>query len=196
MLKCSDETEQEQRRGHILRRVRELTDCDYRTLRDNKTLFHLSLMDEWNYSYFMNVEYSLKFPSLAVVKLLLSCGASINAIDFDHKTPLHQLAENKFSRFPVRWYYDSNDLWDFSGKDLSDLEMMFETLVNAGAHLDAIAEGKTPADCAKHKVLQDLFRRHPIELSLKCICARAIQHGKFNFTNRIPAHLQSFVQLH
>lgn len=153
-------------------------------------------MDERNYSYVVNIEYSPKFPSLAVVKLLLSCGAPINAIDFDHKTPLHQLAENKFCKFPVRGHYDSNDLWDFSGKDLSDLEMMFETLVNAGAHLDAIAGGKTPADCAKHKILQDLFRTHSIELSLKCICARAIQHSKLNFTNRIPAHLQSFVQLH
>ena len=123
-----------------------------------------------------------KFPSLPVVKLLLSCRTPINAVDCHHNTPLHQLAANKYK-------YDTI-------KELNDIEIIFNLLVNAGAHLDASARGKTPKDCAEHKKLKSLFQMHPIQLSLKCICARMIQRRELNYTDCISERLQSFIQLH
>jgi len=108
-----------------------------------------------------------KFPSLPVVELLLSCGAPINAIDRHHYTPLHDFASNHFERS--------------TNEELGNMKRMFKLLVDAGAHLDAIAEGKTPEDCAEHDKLKSLFRKHPIQLNLKCICARIIQKNQLKF---------------
>lgn len=175
-------TEKEQRQRSILRRIQRFIDLDYRTVRDNKTLLHLSLMEFRNYTHAMTINYAPRFPSLPVVEFLLSCRASINAIDYHHSTPLHEFARNRFQ--------------PCSNEELINLEKIFQILVNAGAHVDAIAEGRTPEDCAEHPKVKDLFRTHPKALNLKCICARIIQTKALNSIDRIPEHLQSFIQLH
>lgn len=139
-------------------------------------------MEFRNYTDAVTINYAPKFPSLSVVELLLSCRAPINAIDYHHKTPLHELAGNRFR--------------PSSNQELANLEKIFQLLVDTGAHLDAIAGEKTPEDCAEHEKVKDLFQKHPIKLSLKCICARIIQRRVVNYTDRIPHHLHSFIQLH
>jgi len=132
------------------------------------------------------------FPSLPVVKLLLFCRASINAIDCHHCTPLHELAANRYKHFD----YHGEALEYCSDEELNDVEIIFKLFVDAGAHLDAVAGELTPEDCAEHEKLKRLFRMHPIQLSLKCICARMIQNRELNYTDCISKHLQSFIQLH
>ncbi|CAF4152299.1 unnamed protein product [Adineta steineri] len=181
ILKYSDEKEQERRR--ILHQlVQQLIDSDYRTVSDNKTLLHLSLIPYHKDRWLGGISIVTTFPSLLVVKFLLSCRASVNTIDNDHYTPLHDFVLNDYKHFPhLQWI---------------DIENIFKLLIDSGAHLDAIAHGQTPEDCAKKTRFQRLFEAHPIQLYLKCICARLIQKEKIDYINFIPTHLQSFIEMH
>lgn len=139
----------------LVERVRYFIHADWRTLSDNKSLLHLSLM-EYHKSKIVGI--CNRFPSLPVVQFLLTCRASINAIDYHHRTPLHDFASNAFDEL-------TNDEW-------GDMKVIFELLVHAGAHLDATPQGKTPLDCVQHEMLQKLFRKHlATQSSLKCLCA-------------------------
>ncbi|CAF4105392.1 unnamed protein product, partial [Adineta steineri] len=176
ILKCSGEKEQERRRI-IHQLVQQLLDSDYRTVSDHKTLLHLSLIPYHKDRWRGGISIVTTFPSLPVVKFLLSCRASVNAIDNDHYTPLHDFVLSGYKHFPhLQWI---------------DIENIFKLLINSGAHLDAIAHGRTPKDCAKDTRFQRLFEAHPIQLHLKCICARLIQKKKIDYINSIPTHLQS-----
>ncbi|CAF1396283.1 unnamed protein product [Adineta steineri] len=181
ILKCSGEKEQERRRI-IHQLVQQLIDSDYRTVSDNKTLLHLSLIPYHKDRWLGGISIVTTFPSLLVVKFLLSCRASVNTIDNDHYTPLHDFVLNDYKHFPhLQWI---------------DIENIFKLLIDSGAHLDAIAHGQTPEDCAKKTRFQRLFEAHPIQLYLKCICARLIQKEKIDYINFIPTHLQSFIEMH
>ncbi|CAF3043408.1 unnamed protein product, partial [Rotaria sp. Silwood2] len=116
----------------------------WRTLSDNKTLLHLSLMEHHN-SFSVGIRN--RFPSLSVVQLLLSCQAPINAIDNNHYTPLHNFACNKFEKL-------TKEEWN-------DIKKIFDLLIDSGAHLDATAQGKTSKDCTQHENLKSLFRIYP-----------------------------------
>ena len=163
----------------MVQRAQQLIRLDYHTISDHKTLLHLALLQSHNNK---TTGFADQFPSLPVVELLLSCRAPINAIDRHHYTPLHDFASNHFEQS--------------TNTKLGDMKRIFKLLVNAGAHLDAIAEGKTPEDCAEHDKLKSLFRIHPTQLNLKCICARMIQKNQLNYTDCISKRLQSFVELH
>ncbi|CAF4225755.1 unnamed protein product, partial [Adineta steineri] len=181
ILKYSGEKEQERRRI-IHQLVQQLIDSDHRTVSDNKTLLHLSLIPYHKDRWLGDISIVTTFPSLSVVKILLSCRASVNTIDNDHYTPLHDFVLNDYKHFPhLQWI---------------DIENIFKLLIDSGAHLDAIAHGQTPEDCAKKTRFQRLFEAHPIQLYLKCICARLIQKEKIDYINFIPTHLQSFIEMH
>jgi len=124
----------------------------------------------------------IPFPNVPIIKLLLSCGASINAMDSNRNTPLHRLVQNEYK--------------DYSNKQLNDVKTIFELLLTAGAHLDAMSDEGTPEQCAKHNEIQRFFRLHPIQLSLKCLCARVIRRKHINYNNSLPEHLHPFVDLH
>jgi hypothetical protein len=134
------------------------------------------------YHNYTDIGIARMFPSLPIVKLLLYCGAPINVTDCHHNTPLHVLAANEYK------YY--------THEELDDVERIFKLLVDAGAHLDAVTQRGTPEDCVDYEKLKSLFRIHPIQLSLKCICARKTKRRELNYTDCIPKHLQSFIQLH
>ncbi|CAF3068617.1 unnamed protein product [Rotaria sp. Silwood2] len=178
VLACKEKKKQE-REAIIVQRVQEYIDSDWRTLSDNKTLLHLSLMEYHNSIY---VGIGRRFPSLVIVQLLLSCRVSINAIDCNHYTPLHDLVSNKFKKL-------TNEQWN-------DIKIIFELLIDGGAHLDAIAQGKTPEDCTEHELFKSLFRIYPVQLSLKCLCARIIQKNKLTYSDCIPESLHPFIELH
>ncbi|CAF1152679.1 unnamed protein product [Adineta steineri] len=97
--KYSGEKERERRRI-IHQLVQQLLDFDYRTVSDNKTLLHLSLIPYHKDRWLGHIGIVTTFPSLPVVKFLLSCRASINAIDNDHYTSLHDFVLNDYKHFP------------------------------------------------------------------------------------------------
>ncbi|CAF4774628.1 unnamed protein product [Rotaria socialis] len=111
-----------------------------------------------------------------IFKLLLECGAPINAMDSFGNTPLHILA--------------------IKGCEYNDIETIFELLLGVGAHLDAINAKGTPEQYANNDKIQSLFRAHSIQLSLKCLCARIIRQSHINYNDSLQKHLHSFVELH
>ncbi|UJR17618.1 hypothetical protein I4U23_004514 [Adineta vaga] len=131
-------SENEQERRRIIHQlIQRFIVSDYRLVCDNKTLLHLSLIRHHKYRDLNETSILTRFPSLSVVKFLLSCQAPINAIDFNYNTPLHDLVASNYK-------YYSDEEWN-------EIENIFHLLVNAGAHLDAMAHGQTPRDCAEDK---------------------------------------------
>lgn len=112
------------------------------------------------------------FPSAQVVKLLLEVGASPNAIDLDHNTPLHVAATNKpFARTVVK------------------------VLLDHGAHLDICnLEKKTPLQLLNGYVHSNIC---PLQhITLKCLSAQTIMKNQIPFRNLVPVNLEDFVASH
>jgi hypothetical protein len=111
---------------------------------------------------------------LETARILLRCGAAVNAFDAVRNTPLHVFASNK------------------SACDESILNL----LCDADAHLDCVnASGETPVDLAYNLNTKQLFRSRT-KLSLKCLCARLIRKNSVPFRQTIVASLVSFVEKH
>ncbi len=113
---------------------------------------------------------------------MLSCRAPINAVDsyYNTPTPIHELAT---------YECDENDIGH-------NVEKIFQLLINAGIHCDAVGRYGLPDNYAQNKKIKGLLQMYPIEINLKCICAKMIQKKNVNYTNRVPEHLHSFIQLH
>ena len=79
-----------------------------------------------------------------IIKLLIDCGAEINAVDNCGNTPLHYLCTYNWS----------------NGLDAHcTIEKFFETFISAGAHIDATnVEGESVADGTRNEHIRDLFK--------------------------------------
>ncbi|ELU05935.1 hypothetical protein CAPTEDRAFT_1709 [Capitella teleta] len=141
-----------------------------------RTLLHLAL--DFQSSSIGDIFY-YKFPNLQVVKLLLSCGANVNAVDIGGKnTPLHLCS--KLTHLAEKY----------------KVAEVAEVLVAHGAHVDACNElGQLASAC---------FSRLPMKLSvppanrvsLKCLAARAVKRNRIPYEREVPATLNSFIELH
>lgn len=75
---------------------------------------------------------SNRFPCAATAKLLIRCGANVNAMDNERNTPLHIIVQYEK---PI--------------SDFHTLHSIILDLVKAGAHIDIVnSQGKTPFDAA------------------------------------------------
>ncbi len=111
-------------------------------------------------------------------RLLIDCGADVDALDANKNTPLHLVVQN------------------FS---LSTISIMINLLCNAGAHLDYVnKKGQTPLESIsslKIGTIQCLKKRIDV-IRLKCLCARVIRHQQFSIENILSTSLVNFVQNH
>ena len=165
--------------------MRQLIHHDFRSIVGdvNQSLLHLVLR-EIGISYDENDAMFKKYPiQFEITKLLIACGAEINAIDNCGNTPLHYLCQYN---------------WQNSLDGHCTIEKFFETLISAGAHIDATNfEGKSAADCTRNERIKDLFQKHSsARLSLKCSCARLIKLRKISYKGQVPKSLSGFIELH
>jgi hypothetical protein len=165
--------------------VRELIRHDFRsTVGDvRQSLLHLTLRElriSHEESGFIFNTNPIHFE---ISKLLIACGAEINAIDNCGNTPLHYLCT----------YNWQNDL-----DAHCSIGEFFETFILAGAHIDATnLEGESVADGTKNEHIRDLFQKHSsARLNLKCSCARVIKLTKMNYDGQVPKSLHAFIELH
>nr|CAH0104503.1 unnamed protein product [Daphnia galeata] len=121
---------------------------------------------------------------IQTIKRILQFGADPNAIDEYGQTPLHRLAE--WTQFT----------------DMDESVPFFQVLLDAGAHLDTVAEdGKTVVSILKEKLEGKV---HPYFESLidcdvfplSCFCARVIGRHGIPFEDRLPPRLKKLVSIH
>ena len=115
------------------------------------------------------------FPSLSVVKLLVECGAKINANNQTGSTPLHtaSMVEN-FNQEIV------------------------EILLDNGAHID-IRNGSNdrPVDMLKRVPEGAGSKINPLHYTtLRCLAARVVAKHGVPYKEEIPAILEEFIQAH
>ena len=141
------------------------------------TLLHLSVKHSTSQ---VGDKFISEFPSIAVVDLLLECGAKVNAVDDEHNTALH-LCSKAIMDLKMIQYHDS-------------INRIAVLLLKNEAHLDMIniwgnraAEGLT--SCLMEMNIQDFD-------SLKCLAARSVMKNKIPYVGNILASLEPFVQMH
>ena len=115
-----------------------------------------------------------RYPCISTARLLLDCGADIDATDAIRNTPLHVLCENK----------DEPD------------EALVNLLCDRGAHLDCVnALGETACDVASSSKIAMLLKSR-MKISLKCLCARLIRKKEVPFEGSLNTSLAKFVEQH
>ena len=95
-----DKNEDQQRRFNKV--VYRLVRCQPKT-QTGLTLLHLSVKHSTSE---VGNEFISEFPSIAVVELLLECGAKVNAVDDEHNTALH-LCSKTIQDLEMKQHHDS-----------------------------------------------------------------------------------------
>lgn len=114
------------------------------------------------------------FPSVEVVELLLDVGASPNALDYDHNTPLHIAALNK----PCK-------------------QAVIQLLLKRGAHFDSCnLDAKTFVECLRGLPVNDIGISPLDFVTLQCLSARVIKRSSIPYKGYIPQKLEAFVESH
>ncbi|XP_058796815.1 protein fem-1 homolog B-like isoform X2 [Phymastichus coffea] len=148
------------------------------TLKDGQTLLHLAVNADTPVDDFHTSDVC-KFPCAATAKLLIQCGANVNAMDNERNTPLHIIVQYEK---PI--------------SDFLTLHSIILDLVEAGAHMDIVnSQGKTPFNAATTGVAEIILRTQT-KLSLKCMAAKAVKAYNLSYSGNVPRSLESFIELH
>lgn len=148
------------------------------TTSNHDSLLHMcvSRLNFVKHGYFAehNITAKSVFPNLNVVKLLLECGAKVNARNDCRSTPL-LIASNPYNI-------------------MNNLELI-DTLLKAGAELDYPNKS---GDRPLNLILSNAASNIPIMnyVSLKCLAATAICKFRIPFKNLVPKTVEEFIQDH
>ncbi|CAN9499025.1 unnamed protein product [Ophioblennius macclurei] len=164
-------------RASINKHVYDLIQLDPRS-REGSSLLHLAISSTTPVDDFHTNDVC-SFPNAQVTKLLLDCGAQVNAVDHEGNTPLHVIVQ--YNR-PI--------------SDFLTLHAIIINLVEAGAHTDMTnKQKKTPLDKSTTGVSEILLKTQ-MKMSLKCLAARAVRQHQITYRNQIPKTLEEFVEFH
>ncbi|XP_076234737.1 protein fem-1 homolog B isoform X2 [Calliopsis andreniformis] len=147
-------------------------------LNDGQTLLHLAVNAETSIDA-DHINDTCKFPCVATTKLLIRCGADVNAMDYKNNTPLHTIisCRNLISDFAI-------------------LQSIVMELTEAGAHMDTVnSSGLTPYDIAITGEVKTILKTQT-KLSLKCMAAKAVKTYNLAYHGKVPRFLESFIELH
>ncbi|CAF1179103.1 unnamed protein product [Didymodactylos carnosus] len=121
------------------------------------------------------------YPCEASTRLLIQCGADVNAFDQQRNTPLHIIAQWK----PVE-----------TDGAFRTLQTIVRLLIDNGAHLDVVnSNDQTPQMCAETKTAETLLKSQT-KISLKCITARYVKKLKIDYQPHVSKTLFDFIEIH
>lgn len=121
---------------HLVHKLCALQMC----LKDGQTLLHLAVNAETPVDDFHTNDVC-KFPCAATAKLLIRCGADVNAMDNERNTPLHIIVG-----------------YNKAISDFATLHSIIIDLIEAGAHMDTVNNaGRTPYDVVTTGKFPDLI---------------------------------------
>ncbi|KAG5273666.1 hypothetical protein AALO_G00154090 [Alosa alosa] len=164
-------------RACINKHVYQLLQLDPRS-REGSSLLHLAISSSTPVDDFHTNDVC-SFPNAQVTKLLLDCGAQVNAVDNEGNSPLHIIVQ--YNR-PI--------------SDFLTLHAIIISLVESGAHTDMTnKQKKTPLDKSTTGVSEILLKTQ-MKMSLKCLAARAVRQHHITYRNQIPRTLEEFVEFH
>ena len=142
-----------------------------------QTLLHLSVKQSTSE---INKVFFSVFPSIAVVELLLECGANVNAVDNKNNTALH-LCSKALQNNEMKQHHDL-------------VKQIVVLLLNNEAHLDMI---NLSGDIAAKMLTSSLMKMNMQDfVKLKCLAASAVVKYEISYVGHIPAELTSFVRMH
>lgn len=119
------------------------------------------------------------FPNAPLCKVLVACGANVNALDNRKNTPLHVIVKY------------TNPISDFE-----TLHHIMMSLIKNNVHLDVCnLDGKTAIDTATTGVAEIIIRTQS-KINLKCIASRAVRRHNVPYKGVIPLFLEEYVDLH
>ena len=153
------------------RLVHQLVNLDPRGT-DGESLLHLAVDPKISLT---SDEFYSPFPSLSVIKILIECGANVNAMDNHRNTPLYNGA----------MFLNYSDLQD--GGILS-------YLLQVGAHVDICNNIGSSALSIMESQGFPLCRLNHI--TLRCLASSVIIRHKLPYKHEIPVSLYPFVELH
>ncbi|KAJ8417181.1 hypothetical protein AAFF_G00284080 [Aldrovandia affinis] len=167
----------EEERARVNKQIYNLIQLDPRS-REGSSLLHLAISSSTPVDDFHTNDVC-SFPNSQVTKLLLDCGAHVNAVDHEGNSPLHVIVQ--YNR-PI--------------SDFLTLHAIIISLVEAGAHTDMTnKQNKTPLDKSTTGVSEILLKTQ-MKMSLKCLAARAVRQHQITYRDQIPKTLEEFVELH
>ncbi|XP_060536135.1 protein fem-1 homolog B isoform X2 [Cylas formicarius] len=147
-------------------------------LRDGQTLLHLACNSETPVDDFHTNDVC-KFPCAETARLLIKCGADVNAMDNERNTPLHIIVN----------YHNAIS-------DFTTLHSIITDLAKNGAHVDIVNnKGETPLESSTTGVAEIILKTH-IKLNLKCLAANAIKINHVPYQGQVPSSLEEFIELH
>uniref|UniRef100_A0A8D9EJB8 Protein fem-1 homolog B n=3 Tax=Cacopsylla melanoneura TaxID=428564 RepID=A0A8D9EJB8_9HEMI len=146
--------------------------------RQQQSLLHLCVNYETPVDTFHTNDVC-KFPCAATTKLLIRCGADVNAKDHQGNTPLHIIAT-----------------YERAISDFQTLHSVIMDLTENGAHMDTVNnKGLTPIQATTTGVA-DLILRTLTKINLKCLAAKVITQNNITYKGMVPHDLESFIELH
>ena len=162
----------------LCKQIYQFCKLDLRLSKSGYTPLHLVVSDQTQVDDF-HVNDIVKFPNEKLCKLLVKCGADVNAVDESHNTPLHLI---------VRY-----------NKPISDFMTLYSiimALTEHGAHIDmSNGQGQTASDVATTGVAEIIIRKQR-QLSLKCFAARVVRKKNIDYRGHVPTSLESFIEMH
>ncbi|TRY77395.1 hypothetical protein TCAL_00144 [Tigriopus californicus] len=129
----------------------------------NNTLKSQNLFDDGHYSF---------FPSFDVAKLLVECGANVNAVNASYNTPLHNASTSNNYRLEI-----------------------VELLLASGSHID-LRNGASQRPVDLLRAIPGCKINWLQFVSLKCLAATVIVKNNVSYRGEVPGILEEFVEAH